>query len=172
MPYTPLVSPTLPTDEQAPEGLAFRAVMDVLVGDPGMIACEAKIVTYSSGDEETQKAKPQPNISDLPYCRVLIQNMMSKRETERSHVVHLFIKFELFTKGLSEIDLVNFAHRVRRALKPTDPTLYATVRAALTTQGHVGEQFTVQAASIGSIGQADHGLTASTVLEIVLLVNT
>lgn len=172
MPYTPVVPPTLVTDEQAPEGLAFKAVMDVLTGDPGLIAAGAKVVTYSSGEPETQKAKPQPNVTDLPYCRALLQNAMSKRETERSHVVHLFIKFELFIAGLSEIDILNFAHRVRRALKPTNPTLYATVRAALTTQGHVGEQFTVQASSIGSIGQSQHGLTATTVLEIVLLVNT
>ena len=172
MPYTPAITPTLTTDEPAPEALAFAAVMDVLVDDPGLQACGTKIVTYSSGPDESQKTKPQPNVEDLPYCRVMLERTASNRETERTHVVRLFIGFELFVRGPSETDLLNFAHRVRRALKPTDPALYAAARTKLTTQGHVGERITIQLSKSGSIGQSEHGLTTYVVLEIVLEVNT
>lgn len=170
-------APLLPTDDMAPEALAFNAVMALLrtnarLTGPAPSGFAATVVTYDDGEDETEENTKYPDTSDLPYVRALARSVGSVKSTESGHDVTMTVLLQMFTKGLSQTDLFNLAHAVRRVFYPTDPIARDAVDAAFANVGLIGDRITAQASGLGTIGKASHGLHADMTLTVRMYVTT
>lgn len=154
----------------APETIAFRAVVKVLQSDPTLSAVVG--ANWSAG-RGTDGDRIDPTPATCPHVRLSQFPGPSKWETEGQHHSPMVVRIELHTAGDDVDQIANLWHAVRRALFPPATSdrrafVEATMNAAAVTQGTLTQN------AYGPVMKGDAPIMsyAAGSLELVLLVTT
>jgi hypothetical protein len=152
----------------APETLAFRAVVRVLKTDPTLRGVGLKLRAWEDSDKDLVK----PTLDEMP-CLILTPNLQASGWwSESQQRTDLLVDLELWMAGTNADDALNLFGAIRGAFWPTsDPARRAVVAAIMDAVCLNGQ---IQSSSFepATVNNSARALVARGAIHLINLVDT